>query len=66
MADKTTTVTVAPGSLIYKGAGLHPFREGEAVELSAEDAADLAAHVVQPKQAAESEKEKPAAEQPAA
>jgi len=66
MADETTTVTVAPGSLIYTGAGLHPFREGDTVELPAEHAADLAAHVVQPKTAAESEKEKPAAEQPAA
>ncbi len=41
MADDVKTVTPAPGTALYTGAGLHPFRPGEAASVPAAHADDL-------------------------
>jgi hypothetical protein len=41
MADHVKTVTPAPGTSLYTGAGLHPFGPGEVASLPAEHADDL-------------------------
>ena len=41
MADDVKTVTPAPGTTLYTGAGLHPFRPGEVASVPADHADDL-------------------------
>ncbi len=41
MADDVKAVTPAPGTTLYTGAGLHPFRPGEVASVPAEHADDL-------------------------
>jgi hypothetical protein len=41
MVDDVKTVTPAPGTTLYTGAGLHPFRPGEVASVPAEHADDL-------------------------
>ena len=41
MADDVKTVTPAPGTTFYTGAGLHPFRPGDVVSVPADHADDL-------------------------
>jgi hypothetical protein len=36
MADDVKTVTAAPGTALYTGAGLHPFRPGAAASVQAD------------------------------
>jgi hypothetical protein len=41
MADDVKTVTPAPGTTLYTGAGLHPFRPGGVASVPADHADDL-------------------------
>ena len=41
MTDDVETVTPRPGTTLYTGAGLHPFRPGEVASVPAEHADDL-------------------------
>jgi hypothetical protein len=41
MSGEIKTVNPAPGTTLYTGAGLHPFRPGEVASLPADHADDL-------------------------
>lgn len=41
MADDIKTVTLIAGTMLYTGAGMHPFRPGEVASVPAEHADDL-------------------------